>query len=164
MNTSRRYICGYKRGITPSTIRFPASGVRAFTLVELLMVVAIIGALSAMAIPAFSSYILSARVSRCIAEIRNIENAITAYSVEHNSYPGNLAIDGISNAPTDPWGNLYLYNNPAVINDMLNLGQLNLDYDLYSKGADGLSATNSSAICADDIVRANDGLYVGKRP
>jgi len=39
---------------------------------------------------------------------------------------------------------------------------INSTYDLYSMGADGRTATPlTAAISRDDIIRANDGQYVG---
>ena len=39
---------------------------------------------------------------------------------------------------------------------------LNDDYDLYSRGKDGLTATGvSAARSLDDVVRANNGIFIG---
>ena len=43
-------------------------------------------------------------------------------------------------------------------------GELNDDYDLYSKGKDGVSnEIYDPATCEDDITRTNNGAYVGER-
>ncbi|MFH1741248.1 MAG: prepilin-type N-terminal cleavage/methylation domain-containing protein [bacterium] len=60
---------------------------RAFTLIELLIVVAIIGILAAIAVPNFLNAQLRAKVSRVYSEQRSIEDALTAYKIDQNSYP-----------------------------------------------------------------------------
>ena len=67
----------------------------------------------------------------------------------------------------DPWGTPYEYLNL----DGVPIGQMrkdqalvpiNSDYDLYSKGPDGLSQKPlTAAPSRDDIVRGNDGSFIG---
>ncbi len=60
---------------------------RAFTLIELLIVVAIIGILAAIAVPNFLNARMRALVSRAMAEERNLKTALESYHVDHNHYP-----------------------------------------------------------------------------
>jgi len=55
----------------------------AFTLIELLIVVAIIGILAAIAVPNFQNAFVRAKVSRSIADLRSIQTAIEMYSTDH---------------------------------------------------------------------------------
>ena len=55
-----------------------------FTLVEIMIVVAIIALLTAIAIPAFLTYRRDARRSLCINNQRNIEHAKEAYAISRN--------------------------------------------------------------------------------
>ncbi|HUT24096.1 MAG TPA: BlaI/MecI/CopY family transcriptional regulator [Sumerlaeia bacterium] len=59
----------------------------AFTLIELLIVVAIIAILAAIAVPNFLEAQIRARVSRVTADIRTLATALEAYCVDHNDYP-----------------------------------------------------------------------------
>ncbi len=59
----------------------------AFTLIELLIVVAIIGILAAIAVPNFLNAQMRARVSRAVADERNISTAMEAYRLDNNRYP-----------------------------------------------------------------------------
>jgi len=148
-----------------SCIRLLASH-RGFTLIELLVVVAVIGVLATVALPIFSSYVTRAKSSRAAADIRTIDQAISAYFIDHNALPATLSDVGITNL-LDPWGRPYEYqilgNGAAPLEDSVG-GDLNTDYDLYSKGADGASAVSSAdPTSTDDIVRANSGMYAGLR-
>jgi len=61
---------------------------RAFTLIELLIVVAIIAILALIAVPNFLEAQTRAKVSRVKADLRNIRVGLEAYRVDSNEYPG----------------------------------------------------------------------------
>lgn len=63
-------------------------GPRAFTLVELVMVVVIIGIVSAIAVPRMSRTATYASANAMQATLMNVRTAIECYFAEHNSYPG----------------------------------------------------------------------------
>jgi len=138
-----------------------------FTLVELMVVIAIIGTLAAIAIPNYFSYLNNVRIERAIDEIRGIEIAAIAFFADNNRYPNTLIEAGVGN-PLDPWGNPYVYypiDNVPVgvrVRKDRSLHPVNTDFDLYSMGADGRSVAPFTAQPSqDDIVRANNGAYVG---
>jgi type II secretion system protein G len=60
---------------------------RAFTLIELLIVVAIIAILAAIAVPNFLEAQVRAKVSRVKSDMRSISVAMEAYQVDNNRYP-----------------------------------------------------------------------------
>lgn len=59
----------------------------AFTLIELLIVVAIISILAAIAVPNFLEAQIRAKVSRVKADMRTIATALETYHVDNNRYP-----------------------------------------------------------------------------
>ena len=59
---------------------------KAFTLIELLIVVAIIAILAAIAVPNFLEAQVRAKVSRVKADMRTAATAIEAYAVDHGAY------------------------------------------------------------------------------
>lgn len=60
---------------------------RAFTLIELLIVVAIIGILAAIAVPNFLSAQVRAKVAKAQAEMRSIGDAYINYKLDNNAWP-----------------------------------------------------------------------------
>jgi len=150
--------------------RIPSSRQAAFTLIELLIALVVLGALAAIVIPSYQAYIEQAKRSRAIAEIGELSMALERFRTSKNTYPTNLAALGGNLQLTDPWGNPYQYlgievvpppNTGAVRRDK-NLNPLNSDYDLYSMGPDGQTQKQLTASKArDDIVRAGNGGYIG---
>jgi general secretion pathway protein G len=142
---------------------------RAWTIIELVIALAVLGLLASIAMPLFDSYRERARVSRAVQDIRIIEAALDRYIAEYQRVPN--AIDRIVDpAPVDPWGQPYRYLKlrdapPSATGDARkdkNLVPINSDYDLYSIGRDGKTqAPLSAPVSADDVLRANDGGYVG---
>jgi type IV pilus assembly protein PilA len=66
-------------------------GTKGFTLIELLIVVAIIGILAAIAIPAYTGYTAKAKVAGVVHSMGAIKNALAAYYTEAGGVPGTLA-------------------------------------------------------------------------
>lgn len=145
------------------------SAAAGFTLVELIAVVGIIAALVAIVMPNYTEYVEKSRRAGAVSDIRSIMMAIDRHVIIRNQHPASLADLG-SVPAADPWGNPYEYllinTTPAPSRGALrkdrNLVPLNSDYDLYSKGKDGLSQKPlTAARSLDDIVRAGNGAFVG---
>ena len=145
---------------------------RGFTLIEIMIVIAIIGCLSAIALPNYLKYKNNARIAVAVTDIRMIEKQIALFVFDNAGQLPNSLNDlttiGIVN---DPWGNPYQYlrigGMPAGVvmkaarRNMINV-PVNDDYDLYSMGKDGKTALSFKVpVAKDDIVRAYEGRYVG---
>ena len=139
---------------------------RGFTLMEILIAVAIMIALAAVAIPSYQRYVEKARVNRATQEIGAIASAIQQAAIDNNALPNSL--DEVKQAFNDPWGRPYQYynlqakkGNGGARKDK-KLAPLNSDFDLYSLGKDGLSKPQlNNKESRDDVVRARDGKYIG---
>lgn len=146
----------------------PGTNTSGFTLVELILTVAILSIVSAIAVPAYKAYILEAEIGRAIKDIHQIEIMIIGYDAE-GTFPDSLDEVGAGNM-LDPWGQPYAYLNIADADKAAKgkvrkdkfLVPVNSDFDLYSIGPDGKTATAfTSKNSRDDVVRANNGGFVG---
>lgn len=136
----------------PQGVYPPLRAVRnrsAFTLIELLLVLVILGVLAALVVPKFTGTSERAKKQAADTQINsNFRTALAAFEAECGRFPTTdeglkalieqpQSIKGWTHAyldamavPNDPWGNPYVYRCP---------GQHRTDsYDLYSTGPDGL--------------------------
>jgi len=124
---------------------------RAFTLVELMLVVIIISVLVAMMAPRIAGRSEEARIAVAKADIEmNIPTALKLYELDNGAYPTtdeglnalfaappsakNWKGPYLEKKPVDPWGNAYQYKSP---------GAHRHDYDLYSFGKSGVEGTGN---------------------
>lgn len=124
---------------------------KGFTLIEILLVVVIIGALVAMVMPRLAGRSEQARVSVAQADISaNIATALKLYELDNGSFPsseeglralltkpasaGNWNGPYSERKPVDPWGREYQYECPGEHRPQ--------DYDLYSLGKDGQQSSD----------------------
>ena len=114
-----------------------------FTLLELLVVVAIIGLLVGYVAPRYFGQIGKSEVNSAKAQIDALEKALDQYRLDTGRYPtGELGLNALVErppnepkwngpylrkaVPLDPWGNQYLYKIPGERGD----------YDIVSYGKD----------------------------
>lgn len=135
------------------------------TLVELIIVIAIIGVLAAVAIPAYQDYKERARVHQAATDIATIAFKVGAYWQDERSYPESLADIGMG-GKLDPWGYPYRYLNldkkgKGGARRDKNLNPLNTDFDLYSVGKNAKTKLPiSQKDSLDDVIRVYDGKFV----
>lgn len=138
-----------------------------FTLVELLIAVAIILTVAALAIPNLLAAVKQAKIAKAVGDIHSIGTDIEGYSLVNSQFPNTLADIGYGNY-NDPWGNPYQYLNFANTNGKGKMRKdrflvpINSFFDLYSMGPDGKSVSPLTAQASqDDIIWANDGDFIG---
>ena len=122
----------------------------AFTLIELLLVLVILGILAAIVVPKFSGRTEQARQTAALSQISTFGTALDAFEVDNGYYPKgkNGLLDLVQmprdsqnwkgpylkgSIPLDPWGRPYIYECPGKQNPS--------SYDLMSVGPDGRSGT-----------------------
>jgi general secretion pathway protein G len=130
----------------------PKHGTRAFTLIELLLVMVILAILAAVVVPKFTGRTEQARETAAKADLSNLKTSLGAFEIDTGRFPttdeGLTAlisppadIQGwsrpyVDKIPVDPWGHPYVYRSP---------GSNNKDFDLFSTGPDGREGS------ADDV-------------
>lgn len=126
------------------------------TLIEIMIVIAILGMMAGIAGVALIKNLQEARNQTALTQIRNLESALKLYNRDCGKYPGtagglnDLIVkpaacprwkgyldDNVSSIPLDPWGEPYEYFHP---------GTHGHEVEIISKGKDGDLNT------ADDIV------------
>ena len=112
-----------------------------FTLMELMIVIAILAILVGIVAPRMMGGLDEANVAAAKAQISNFKTSLTAYKIKIKKYPSsgeglNALINNSKNqnfldgadVPKDPWDNDYIYTCP---------GTHNMDFEIVSYGADG---------------------------
>jgi general secretion pathway protein G len=129
-------------------LRNPQSAIRnrrAFTLVEMLLVLVILATLAAIVYPKLAGRSEQARTTAAATQISSFSTALDAFEVDNGYYPKGKAglMDLVQQPrdaqnwrgpylkelPKDPWGNEYGYECPGRMNPT--------SYDLISPGPDG---------------------------
>ena len=130
-----------------ATSRLAPRASRGFTLIEVMVVVAILAILAAIIVPRIMGRPEEAKRIKAQIDIKSIEEALNLYKLDNGVYPTTeqglealvkkpdttpLALkwkDGgyLSRIPQDPWGRPYRYLSPGEHGD----------FDVYSFGADG---------------------------
>ncbi len=122
---------------------------QAFTLIELLLVLVILGILAAIVVPKFAGRTEQARITAAQTQIASFSTALDAFEVDNGYYPKgknglvelveqprdtpNWHGPYLKDIPKDPWGADYIYECPGRHNPS--------SYDLMSAGPDGRSGS-----------------------
>jgi len=118
---------------------------KAFTLIELLLVLVILGILAAIVVPKFAGRTEQARMTAAQTQISSFSTALDAFEVDSGYFPKgkgglldlvqqprdaqNWRGPYLKEIPKDPWNNEYIYECPGKHNSN--------PYDLMSVGPDG---------------------------
>jgi general secretion pathway protein G len=153
-----------------------------FSLVELLLVVIIITTITAIGVPALTTALDRARITKAIGDINAIGKDITMFQVSRGCWPASLADVGHA-FRKDPWKQTYVYQvarkpggspstscqacggscvSPGQARKDKNLVPINNDFDLFSMGKDRQTSVALTARASqDDIIRGRSGGFIG---
>lgn len=129
---------------SPTVPKFAWSRNRGFTLLELLVVIVIIGALAGLIAPRYFDQLGKSNTKIARAQLVSLEKALDQYRLDVGRYPSteqglaalNTRPAGLERwagpylkraVPADPWGQAYLYKSPGEHGE----------FDLFSLGSDG---------------------------
>jgi type IV pilus assembly protein PilA len=85
-----------------------------FTLIELMIVIAIVAILVSIAVPAYRNYTVKAKVSECIAGSAPYKTSVSEFKQVMGKYPANMAEAGIYDDTSNnasQYCSYYMYNN-----------------------------------------------------
>jgi len=121
-----------------------AKSVRAFTLIELLIVIGIIALLALIALPNFLEAQTRSRVSRSLADMRTVATALEAYSMDCGTYP-DLAISYDPNSPKS----LLTHRLKPITTPVAYV--TTLPYDSFNPGDDPMSRNRNNVLTYGEI-------------
>ncbi|ENW1883883.1 pilin, partial [Neisseria gonorrhoeae] len=132
---------------------------KGFTLIELMIVIAIVGILAAVALPAYQDYTARAQVSEAILLAEGQKSAVTEYYLNHGIWPKDNASAGVASTPTDIKGK-YVQKvevNNGVVTATMASSNVNKEIkdkrlSLWAKRQDG----SVKWFCGQPVTRAND--------
>ena len=135
---------------------------------ELAIAVAILGVLGALTLTQYLAYIDRVRVARAVIEMKDISAQLDPIAFDGGALPNALADIGhrraqgsLGSAVSVPPIQGIAASAARSRKDQF-LVPLNSDYDLYSRGKDGdLQPSITNAVSLDDVIRANDGAFLG---
>lgn len=139
---------------------------RAFTLLELMTAILVLGSLVLIALPSYKKHLDKTRTFKAGIDIAATSAKIRNYWEDARAYPDSLA-DVHMSGMLDPWGQPYVYynidkNGKGHARKDHALNPLNTDFDLYSAGPDKVSKPQiTQKDSLDDIIRARDGAFIG---
>ncbi|TXG79518.1 MAG: prepilin-type N-terminal cleavage/methylation domain-containing protein [Rhodocyclaceae bacterium] len=140
---------------------------RGFTLIEIIVTLAIFGILATVAYSSYVEQIERSKRTKAISDIGTIQLAIMRYESSNGALPDALT-DIDPKGFTDPWGNAYVYTDLSAKGSAKDrrqdhkLNPINSDFDLFSPGKNGAwkkQITQKESL--DDIIRARDGAFIG---
>ena len=103
---------------------------RAFSLIEIMVVIVILGLLASAVVLAVDGYLDKAKLNRAKSDISTIMSAVDIYKLNNGRYPRtDEGLDGLPlKTRSDPWGRHYQYRCPGLTEP----------YEVYTLGADGM--------------------------
>jgi type IV pilus assembly protein PilA len=86
-----------------------------FTLIELMIVVAIVGILAAIALPAYQDYVIRSKMSEGVAALAACKTSISEFASTKNAWPTDVDNAGCSTLATQYVASLSVAGTPSVI-------------------------------------------------
>jgi type IV pilus assembly protein PilA len=128
-----------------------------FTLIELMIVVAIVGILAAIALPAYQDYVIRSKMSEAVAALAACKTSVQEYASTKAAWPGSVSASGCSTSASQYVSTLTVSNAGVITVTSTNTGtdSCNLILTPQGGGATEITGWSGSTNCTAKYVPSN---------
>ena len=129
---------------------------RGFTLIELMIVVAIVGILAAIALPAYQDYVTRSKMSESAAALAACKTSVSEYAASTGNWPTSTSASGCSTNATQYLASLGVEDSGVITANTTNTGAGDCKLILSAVGSpSAITSWTGSTDCNTKFVPSN---------